>query len=60
MGNLIRKRKDLFDALTSIDPEELYTHKMVNYRGKTTDTFEFYTEIIAKHLLNNAEYLEAI
>ena len=34
-----------------------YKSEMVNYRGKTKDTKEFYTEVIAKYLLDNYDDL---
>lgn len=60
MDILIRQRKDVFNALNTIESNKLYNHKMVNYKGLTTDTQEFYTEIIAEYLLSNLQYLDTI
>lgn len=38
-----------------IDIKTFYNSKMINYRGKTTDTEEYYTEIIAVFICNNIE-----
>ena len=38
----------------------LYKRGCINYRGKTTDTKEFYTEVIAQWLLEHLELLEQI
>ena len=38
-------------ALT--DANTFYTRDIVNYTGKTSDTNEYYTEIIAEFILNN-------
>lgn len=37
--------------------KSFYNNGMVNYRGKTQDTKEFYTEVIAKYLLDNYDDL---
>ena len=39
--------------LEKINIEDIYIQKMVNYSGKTTDTKEKYTEVIAEEILNN-------
>lgn len=38
----------------------LYKKGCINYRGKTTDTKEFYTEVIAQWLLEHLDLLEKI
>ena len=38
----------------------LYKQRYINYRGKTTDTKEYYTEVIAQWLLEHLELLEQI
>ena len=47
------KRNDIINKLKKIDINQLYTNKMVNYHGKTSDTNEKYTEVIAKEILEN-------
>ena len=37
-----------------------YKNGCINYRGKTTDTKEYYTEVISKWLLEHLELLEQI
>ncbi|MBQ8279060.1 MAG: hypothetical protein IJZ23_04390 [Roseburia sp.] len=36
-------------------PADFYKKNFINYRGKTTDTEEYYTEVIAEFLCNNIE-----
>ena len=38
----------------------LYKQRCINYRGKATDTKEYYTEVIAQWLLEHLELLEQI
>lgn len=52
---IIKKLQD-----SSKDMSTLYTQKFINYTGKTTDTKEKYTEVIAEWLLNNIDLLYKI
>ncbi len=38
-------------ALSNKKPEELYKEGFLNYRGKTKDTEEYYTEVISRELI---------
>ena len=44
----------------SKDMSTLYTKNFINYTGKTTDTSEKYTEVIAEWLLNNIKLFHSI
>ena len=47
-------KKEILNELNALDKlEDLYTSKIINFRGKTTDTEEKYTEVIAKEILDN-------
>lgn len=48
-------KKDILNKLKEIDINLLYTNKMINYHGKTSDTKEKYTEVIAKEILENSK-----
>lgn len=50
-------RQDILNKCqeTLIDIKTFYNSEMINYRGKTTDTEEYYTEIIAEFICNNIE-----
>ena len=52
---IIKKLQD-----SSKDMSTLYTQTFINYTGKTTDTKEKYTEVIAEWLLNNIDLLYKI
>ena len=52
---IIKKLQD-----SSKDMSTLYTQTFINYTGKTTDTKEKYTEVIAVWLLNNINLLYKI
>lgn len=39
--------------------ETFYQAKVVNYRGKTSDTDEYYSEVVAKFVLDNLEEFKA-
>ena len=52
---IIKKLQD-----SSKDMSTLYTQTFINYTGKTTDTKEKYTEVIAEWLLNNINLLYKI
>ncbi len=41
--------------ISILNPSNFYTEDMVNYRGKTQDTGEYYTEVIAEFLCENLE-----
>lgn len=48
-------KKEIIDKINKIENiEELYTNKIINYKGITTDTKEKYTEVIAQEILNNS------
>ena len=50
------KKKEIINKLSSINKlEDLYIEKMINYTGKTNDTKEKYTEVIAKEILDNLD-----
>ena len=53
-NEIINKLENLKDIST------LYKEDFINYRGKTTDTGEKYTEVIAEWLLNNIDLLYKI
>lgn len=54
--NIIDKCKNAF-----VDIKTFYKKPFINYGGKTTDTNEYYTEIIAEFLYNNLdEYISGI
>lgn len=38
-----------------LDSKTFYQSDVVNYRGKTSDTDEYYSEVVAKFVLNNIE-----
>jgi hypothetical protein len=40
--------------------DKLYKMGIVNYTGKTSDTSEFYTEVIAQYILDQHDYFEGI
>ena len=42
------------------DIQKFYTSKFINYRGKTTDTDEYYTEVVASWLWDNLDILNKI
>lgn len=42
------------------DIQRFYTSKFINYRGKTSDTNEYYTEVVASWLLDNLDVLNDI
>lgn len=44
----------------SSDMSLFYKQDFINYLGKTTDTLEFYTEIVCEWLLKHLEFLEKI
>ena len=47
-------KKEILNELNALDKlEDLYTSKLINFRGKTTETEEKYTEVIAKEILDN-------
>lgn len=47
-------KKEIIDELNKIQNiEEIYTNKIINYKGITIDTKEKYTEVIAQEILNN-------
>ena len=47
-------KKEIINKLENLkDISTLYKEDFINYRGKTTDTSEKYTEVIADWLLNN-------
>jgi hypothetical protein len=52
----------IVDKLDSamLDMNTLYRENFINYRGKTTDTKEYYDEIIAGVLLNNLHKFDTI
>lgn len=52
---IIKKLQD-----SSKDMSTFYTQTFINYTGKTTDTKEKYTEVIAEWLLNNIDLLYKI
>ena len=52
---IIKKLQD-----SSKDMSTLYTQTFINYTGKTTDTKEKYTEVIAEWFLNNIDLLYKI
>ena len=46
---------------TFTNKSTFYKEKIVNYRGKTSDTNEYYTEVVAEFLCNNIdEYIKGI
>ena len=47
-------KKDIIDNLNKLNIEDIYIQKMVNYSGKTSDTKEKYTEVIAEEIFNNS------
>lgn len=53
-------RAEFISSIEKVDASELYTRNMVNYRGKTKDTKEFYTEVFAEWILSNLNVLERI
>lgn len=48
--NIIEKCKTAFE-----DIKTFYQADVVNYRGKTTDTDEYYTEVVARFVLENID-----
>jgi hypothetical protein len=50
---IIKCREALLDVKT------FYQAKVVNYRGKTSDTDEYYSEVVAKFVLDNLEEFKA-
>ena len=54
-------KKEIINKLKSVtDISTLYKEDFSNYRGKTTDTGEKYTEIVSEWLLNNIDLLYKI
>ena len=55
-NNIIEKCKNAFK-----DIKTFYKQSFINYNGKTTDTNEYYTEVISKFLIDNLnEYISGI
>ncbi len=56
------KKDEIINKLqdSSKDMSTFYTQTFINYTGKTTDTKEKYTEVIAEWLLNNIDLLYKI
>ena len=48
------------DEAAQKDIRLFYTSDFINYRGKTSDTNEFYTEVVAEWVLNNLDLIKAI
>ena len=48
-------RKEIIDKceIALKDVKNFYKNDFVNYRGKTTDTDEYYTEVICEWLIKN-------
>ncbi len=53
-------REEFLSTIRSIDASRLYERDEVNYTGRTRDTKELYTEVIAKYLLENIDILKTI
>lgn len=55
MSNSTYTRKNIIEQceIAIGNPTLFYTQKFVNYRGKTSDTKEYYTEVVAEFLYNN-------
>ena len=52
-------KNEIINKCKNIKPEELYRARCVNYIGKTIDSHEYYTEVIAEFILgkiNNGEF----
>ena len=51
----VYKREETIDAVTedSKKPVQLYKAGYINRKGKTSDTKEYYSEVISEYLLNN-------
>lgn len=49
-------KQEIINKIRNINKiSEIYTNRIINYRGKTKDTQEKYTEVIAEEILNNSE-----
>lgn len=46
-------REDILNECKSVAPSLLYKQKFINYRGKTADTDEYYTEVAAEYVCDN-------
>lgn len=53
-------RGEIINICKNIEPKELYKARCVNYTGKTIDSHEYYTEVIAEFILgkiNDGEFI---
>ena len=49
-------KKEIIDKLEKISEiSQIYTNKIINYKGTTKDTKEKYTEVIAQEIVNHAK-----
>lgn len=54
MGKQYLKKDILLNCKSALgDPKTFYNEKMVNYTGRTKDTKELYTEVIAEYIIKN-------
>ena len=51
-------KEQFLSELKKIKPELLYKCNQVNYKGKTKNTREYYTEVFAEYLLENLKLLQ--
>lgn len=59
MGRIYTKQH-IIDLLVKCDVSKLYRQDCVNYSGKTSDTNEYYTEVISEWLIKHIALLKSI